>query len=105
SAMLGCSAASAVGIAYFLGISWSLLPSGRPRVHAYASVAWTLAGFLAVHVLFAALFAVFVAARLRRGLVTPDRPLESRITAGLWRYTVAQGLVAWAVLHLFPRLA
>ena len=47
----------------------------------------------------------FVAARLRRNLVTAARPLEARVTAGLWRYTVAQGVLAWGVIHLFPRLA
>ncbi|MEN1957620.1 cytochrome c oxidase subunit I [Luteimonas changyuni] len=98
-------AAAAFGMVFVITHGWALLPSGRPQVHAYASVAWTLAGFHAVHVVIAALFAVFVAARLHRGLVTPDRPLESRVTAALWRYTVAQGLLAWAVLHLFPRLA
>ena len=46
-----------------------------------------------------------MAARLRRGLVRASRPLESRVTVALWLYTVGQGLVAWSVLHLFPRLA
>src|SRR5690606_37514327 len=85
--------------------AWAMAPGGAPARHAYSAVAWTLAGFHVVHVLLGLLFAAFVAARLRRGLVTTARPLEARVAAGLWRYVVGQGLVAWAVLHLFPRLA
>ena len=31
-------------------------------------------------------------------------PLAARVAAALWRYTVAQGLITWAVIHLFPRM-
>ncbi|NLA68728.1 MAG: cytochrome c oxidase subunit I [Gammaproteobacteria bacterium] len=98
-------AATVLGAGSIAAQAWAMAPAGAPGRHAYASVAWTLAGFHAVHVLLAMLFAAFVAARLRRGLVTAARPLEARVAAGLWRYTVGQGLLAWAVLHLFPRLA
>ena len=94
----------ASGAAFVAAHAWAMAAPGAPGDHAYASVAWTLAGFHMVHVVLAMLFAAFVAARLRRGLVTAARPLEARVTAGLWRYTVAQGLLAWGVLHLFPRL-
>ncbi|MGY0610856.1 cytochrome c oxidase subunit I [Luteimonas sp. A501] len=95
---------AALGAAFMAAHAWAMAPTGAPGVHAYASVAWTLAGFHAVHVVLAMLFALFVAARLRYGLVTAARPLEARVTAALWRYTVAQGVLAWGVLHLFPRL-
>ncbi|MBJ6978524.1 cytochrome c oxidase subunit I [Luteimonas sp. MC1895] len=94
-----------LGAGFIAAQAWAMAATGAPAVHAYASVAWTLAGFHAVHVLLAMLFATFVAARLRRGLVTAARPLEARVTTALWRYVVGQGVVAWGVLHLFPRLA
>ncbi|MDH5824798.1 cytochrome c oxidase subunit I [Luteimonas sp. RD2P54] len=80
-------------------------PVGPPQAHAYASVVWTLAGFHAVHVAVAMLASGFVWGRIRHGLAGPARPLEPRIAAGLWRYALGQGAVAWAVIHLFPRLA
>ena len=104
-AIAGWLATALLGTAFVAMHAWAMAATGAPSSHAYASVAWTLAGFHAVHVLLAILFALFVAARLKRGLATAATPLESRVTAGLWRYTVAQGLLAWAVLHLFPRLA
>ncbi|HEY4529830.1 MAG TPA: cytochrome c oxidase subunit I [Luteimonas sp.] len=104
-AAAGWIVAGVLGLAFLAVHALTMVPTGAPGRHAYASVAWTLYGFHAVHVLLAALFAAFVAARLHRGLVTAARPLEARVTAGLWHYTVGQGLVAWGVLHLFPRLA
>ncbi len=77
---------------------------GAPSRHAYASVVWTLAGFHAVHVAVAMIIAGFVAARLRCGHVDAVRPLELRVAAAFWRYTVGQGVVAWAVIHLFPEV-
>ena len=78
---------------------------GAPQAHAYASVVWTLAGFHGVHLLVGVLIAVFVWARSRAGYVDAKRRLEPRIAAAYWRYAVAQGVVAWAVIHVFPRLA
>lgn len=78
---------------------------GAPQRHAYGSVVWTLAGFHALHVAVAALIGGFVALRIARGHVDAERPLETRIATGFWRYVVAQGAIAWAVLHLFPRFA
>ncbi|MGO1541643.1 MAG: cytochrome c oxidase subunit I [Luteimonas sp.] len=97
---------SAVLGAGFITTHWLALagPVGAPQEHAYASVVWVLAGFHMVHVAVAAMAALFVAARLRCGFVSAARPLEARVAAALWRYTVAQGLVTWAVIHLFPRV-
>jgi len=93
--------APAVG---FLALHLPLVSSlvGAPSGHAYASVVWTLAGFHAVHVGVAMLIAAFVAARLHRRHVDAARPLELRIAVAFWRYTVGQGVVMWAVIHLFP---
>ena len=101
----GWLAAAGLG-AGFIAAHWAALagPVGAPQVHAYASVVWTLAGFHLVHVAVAVLASLFVAARLRHGYVTAARPLEARVAAALWRYTVAQGLITWAVIHLFPRM-
>lgn len=94
------------GLAFVAVHGWALwVPVGPPQAHAYASVVWTLAGFHAVHVLVAVLFATFLAARVHRGYASAARPLDARVAAGLWRYTVGQGLVTWAVVHLFPRFA
>ncbi len=78
---------------------------GAPQVHAYASVVWVLAGFHAVHLGVALLVSAYVHARWRSGRVDAVRALEWRVCAGLWRYTLAMGVVAWAVIHLFPRWA
>ena len=104
-AAAGWLATGLLGTGFLAAQAWAMAPTGAPGTHAYASVAWALAGFHIVHVLLAMLFAAFVAARLRRNLVTAARPLEARVTAGLWRYTVAQGMLTWGVIHLFPRLA
>ncbi|MGI8560702.1 MAG: cytochrome ubiquinol oxidase subunit I, partial [Luteimonas sp.] len=80
-------------------------PVGAPQAHAYASGVWKLAGFHGVHVVVAMLAAGFAWARLRCGHADALRVLDARIATGLWRYAVAQGAVAWAVIHLFPRLA
>ena len=91
----------------FIATHWLALagPVGAPQAHAYAAVVWTLAGFHMLHVAVAALAAVFVAARIRCGYASAARPLEARVVAALWRYTVAQGVVTWAVIHLFPRMS
>ncbi|MCD9028839.1 cytochrome c oxidase subunit I [Luteimonas sp. BDR2-5] len=73
-----------------------------PQQHAYASVVWTLAGFHAMHVVVAMLVGGFVALRLHRGYAHAGRMLEPRVATGLWRYTVGQGVIALAVLHLLP---
>ncbi|WP_081770027.1 cytochrome c oxidase subunit I [Luteimonas huabeiensis] len=97
-------AAAALGAAFVGAHAWALAgPVGAPQAHAYASVVWTLAGFQLVHVAIAALISLFVAARARAGFVRAERPLEARVAAGFWRYTVGIGAVAWIVIHLFPR--
>ncbi len=98
-------AAAALGTGFIVVESWALAgPVGTPQAHAYASVVWTLAGFHMLHVAIAVLMSVFVAARARAGYVTAARPLEPRVVAGFWRYTVGIGLVAWVVIHVFPRV-
>lgn len=97
--------AGALGVG-FLAIQLVALAStvGAPQTHAYASLVWTLAGFHGVHLVIAILATVFVWMRSRRGHGGAERHLESRVGAGLWRYVVIQGLVVWAVVHLFPRV-
>ncbi len=100
---LGAAIALGAGflVAHLIALSQAL---GAPQEHAYSSVAWTLAGFHAVHLVVAILALVFVWLRARRGYGGPHRHLETRVAAGLWRYVVGQGIVAWAVVHLFPRV-
>ena len=98
-------AAAGLGAAFIGMEAWALAgPVGVPQAHAYASVVWTLAGFHMLHVAIAVLMSVFVAARARAGYVHAGRPLEPRVVAGFWRYTVGIGLVAWVVIHVFPRV-
>ncbi|MEG3192890.1 cytochrome c oxidase subunit I [Lysobacter sp. D1-1-M9] len=102
---LGLAIAAALGLGFLathvLALSGSV---GAPQTHAYASVVWTLAGFHGVHLLVGVLVAALVWARSRRGHVDAQRRLEARIAAAFWRYVVAQGLVMWAVVQLFPRM-
>src|SRR5690606_28392519 len=97
--------ASVAGAAYVaaqaLVLAWI---AGDPTGHAYSSVVWTLAGFHWVHVAVTVLISAFVWARSAAGLVDAGKRLEPRIAAALWRYVAAQGLVAWAVIHVFPRM-
>ncbi|KGO97521.1 hypothetical protein N791_08630, partial [Lysobacter defluvii IMMIB APB-9 = DSM 18482] len=98
--------ATAAGLGFVALQAWVLGDvAGDPRGHAYSSVVWTLAGFHWVHVAVAALVSAFVWARSAAGLVDAEKRLEPRIAAALWRYVAAQGLVAWAVIHVFPRLS
>jgi cytochrome c oxidase subunit I+III len=57
-----------------------------------------------VHVVVAMLAGGFAWARWLRGHADQERVLDARIADGLWRYALGQGVVTWAVLHLFPRL-
>ena len=60
------------------------------------------AGRIARTALFTAMLAAFGAPQLAVAQSERELALEARVAAALWRYTVAQGLVAWAVIHLFP---
>jgi cytochrome c oxidase subunit I+III len=77
--------------------------AGDPGAHAYSSIVWTLAGFHAVHMIVAVLIAMFVWLRSRAGFVDAVCALDARIVAAFWRYTTAQGVIAWSIIHLFPR--
>ncbi|KFN45302.1 cytochrome c oxidase subunit I [Arenimonas composti] len=100
-ALLGATVAGVAATAlHLLTLATSLQ---APQVHAYPAVVWTLAGFNALHVAIGALMLLFVVARSWSGYVAATRPLELRVAAGFWRYTIVQGLVMLAVIHLFPR--
>jgi len=101
---LGLAAGAALG-AGFLAVHVQVLRQivAAPSTHAYDSVVWMLAGFHGVHVAIGVLIAAFVWARSRRGHVDAVRALEPRIVDAFWRYAVGQGIVAWLVIHAFPR--
>ena len=102
---LGLLLAAASGLGFVIVHAAALaMVVARPQSGAYASAVWMLAGFHAVHVLVGVLVAAFVWLRSRRGHIDAQRRLQPRIAAALWRYVVAQVVVTWAVLHLFPRL-
>ncbi|MDQ3618082.1 MAG: cytochrome c oxidase subunit I [Pseudomonadota bacterium] len=101
----GLMLAALLGVAFIVTHLLALAAVvGAPQAHAYASVVWTLAGFHGVHLLIAVLIAGFVWWRSRHGHVDALRRLEPRIAAGFWRYVVVQGLIVWAIVHLFPRV-
>ncbi len=77
----------------------------RPGDSGYGAVVTMLA---AVQVFFAVVIAVmglYTLARSLAGLLHSGRRVTFDNTRLLWHYTVAQALVAAAVVHLFPRLA
>ncbi|MHC9084615.1 cytochrome c oxidase subunit I [Luteimonas sp. RIT-PG2_3] len=98
-------ASGLAGIAFLYLHAAALRDVGPPQAHAYAAVVWTLAGFHAIHVVVAGLAGLFACARIGRGYADSERDLDVRIASGLWHYTVVQGTIAWAVIHLFPRMA
>ncbi len=79
-----------------------------------AAIDPTASGYAAVVTTVFALQAFFVATVAIMGLYTLARSLAGRLdgvrrvtfdnTALMWRYTVAQGLVGLAIVHLFPQL-
>nr|WP_238346258.1 cytochrome c oxidase subunit I [Luteimonas saliphila] len=77
---------------------------GAPQSHAYAAVAWTLAGYCAAHMAVASLLCGHVAARVARGHVDVERDLEWRVAHAFLRYALAQAAIGWGVVHLFPVL-
>jgi cytochrome c oxidase subunit I+III len=99
----GLAAAAALGVGFLSVHAIALTGMASPFAHAYGSVIWMLAGFHAAHAVVGILMAVFVWFRSRCGHVDASRWLEPRIVAGFWRYMVAQGVIGWLVIHLFPR--
>ncbi|WP_119459220.1 cytochrome c oxidase subunit I [Rhodospirillaceae bacterium SYSU D60014] len=76
----------------------------RPSEHAYGAAIYVLLGYQGFHVAVLLLMAGYTLARSVCGLLDPVRRATFDNTMLLWHYMVGQGLVALAVIHLFPRL-
>ncbi|MDX1655596.1 MAG: cytochrome ubiquinol oxidase subunit I, partial [Candidatus Competibacteraceae bacterium] len=103
---LGLILAWLLGLGFLIIQVWVLWDYGiAPWEHAYASLVHTLTGFHLLHLLIALLMGGFVLVRSGFGYGGRHRPQELNVTLLFWNYTVLQGLVVFAVVHLFPRLS
>jgi cytochrome c oxidase subunit I+III len=76
----------------------------RPQEHAYAATVWIIIAYHAVHIAVAMIMSVYTLARAAAGMIHAERDMSLRSTALFWYYTVIQGLVALALIYLFPEL-
>ena len=73
-----------------------------PTAHAYPAIVWTLYGYFLLHVALALLMGLYVPARFFAGHLAPGCDIDLRNTALFWYFTVLQGMLAMATIHLFP---
>ena len=84
---------------------WTHWSSGlHPDEHSYGAIVAMVSVVQAQCVAAAATMALFTVARHLTGKLTSVRRVTLDNTALFWHYTVAQGLVALLLVHLFPRL-
>ncbi len=76
----------------------------RPTAHAYGAVVYTVLGYQALHVAILLVMAGYALARSVCGLLNHERRVTFDNIKLLWYYTVGQGLVALAMIYLFPRM-
>jgi len=76
----------------------------RPDDSAYGAVVYMLVAFQLFLAATIAIMGLYTLARSLAGLLHSQRRVTFDNTRLLWNYTIAQALVAAAVVHLFPRL-
>jgi cytochrome c oxidase subunit I+III len=76
----------------------------RPSQHAYGAMIYTFLGYQGLHVAVLLVMACYPLARSVYGLLDAVRRASFDNARLIWYYTVGQGLVALATIHLFPRL-
>jgi cytochrome c oxidase subunit I+III len=76
----------------------------RPSQHAYGAMVYTVLAYQGLHVAVLLVMACYLLARSVCGLLDAVRRASLDNVRLLWYYTVGQGLVALATIHLFPRL-
>ena len=92
-------------IAGFAVEVWTHWSSGlRPDEHSYGAIVAMVSVIQAQCVAAAAIMGLFTVARHLTGKLTGVRRVTFDNTFLFWHYTVAQGLVALLLVHLFPRL-
>jgi cytochrome c oxidase subunit I+III len=75
----------------------------RPTEHPYAALVYTTLSLQGVYVVALSVMGSFLLARSLFGRLDARRRASWDNTALLWHYTVAQGLLGVALLHLVPR--
>jgi cytochrome c oxidase subunit I+III len=96
---LGCLAWLAAAA---LQLLWLLGAGLDPTAHAYPAMVWTIYGYYLFHVALALVMGVYVLARYFAGHLAPGYDIDLRNTALFWYFTVFQGVLAMATIHLFP---
>ena len=76
----------------------------RPQATAYTAATYAVAGLQALFGGISVVMGVFTVARSMAGRLRPTRRAAFDTTRTMLLYTVAQGLIALALLHGFPRL-
>lgn len=75
----------------------------RPEVHAYGAIVYAILGYQGLHVAVFAIMAAYTLARSVCGLLDATRRATFDNTMLFGYYTAGQGLIALAIVHLFPR--
>jgi cytochrome c oxidase subunit I+III len=96
---LGCLAFLAAG---GLQVLWLLGSDLDPTAHAYPAIVWTIYGYYLFHVALALFMGLYVLARFFAGKLAPGYDIDLRNAALFWYFTVFQGVLTMATVHLFP---
>ncbi|MFJ3460013.1 cbb3-type cytochrome c oxidase subunit I [Achromobacter spanius] len=106
AALRGCVAAAALLVAAApaldLIVHWQT--GLRPQATAYTAATYAVAGLQALFGGLSVVMAIFTVARSLAERLSPTRRAAFDTTRAMLFYTVAQGLIALALLHAFPRL-
>jgi cytochrome c oxidase subunit I+III len=105
-AIAALAAAAIVHIAALAVTLYGFLSVGlAPQVHAYAALAATLLAYQTLHAVAILATIVFLSARIHAGLLDATHRITYENARLIFHYTVVQGVVAVAVLYVFPRIA
>jgi cytochrome c oxidase subunit I+III len=75
-----------------------------PSATSYGAVVYTVAAWQGFFAAVLVLMGVYTAARSLTGRLSAERRVTFDNTQLLWQYTIVQGIVSLAIVHLFPRL-
>ncbi|RYE93270.1 MAG: hypothetical protein EOO78_27390 [Oxalobacteraceae bacterium] len=89
-------------------LAWPLASAGllaaSGALVAYAAAVYMLISLQGFFVLIMLFMGIYTIARSLCGLLGPERRVTFENTMLFWYYTVAQGMIALALVHSFPRL-
>jgi cytochrome c oxidase subunit I+III len=95
-------AAILAGVALAIGWGWPGSLGIDPTRHSYGAAVCTLLGWVAVHVVFGAMMALWCLARLALGRLDSWRCVTLRVCLLWWRFTVAAAAVVLVLVAGFP---